>query len=255
MLKMDAPYSLQLISMFSAYTHSIPVIYSVLEGQYAGDLFVDSKDNPQIAILFTPFDFHFVAGNAQINKCVDVIDKAIFEHYLPETGKKEAIVFCPDPLWDKVLDEVFKRHNGIKDNRRVFRLNKEHFINHVYGSGKTLEGVENKLFYEQERGAEKQYPTCRVFKDEECVSFCSGFMLGKGHAEIDVFTLIEHRRKGYAKEASVTLINELLNSGIEPDWCTWPYRTESEKLALSLGYKLWKDIPAHIWVEAECGVL
>ena len=80
-------------------------------------------------------------------------------------------------------------------------------------------------------------------------------MLGKGHAEIDVFVEEDYRGKGYAKRASTILIKELLDKNIEPDWCTWAYRTESQKLALSLGFELFDEVPVHIWVEAECGKL
>lgn len=43
--------------LFSEYTHNIPVIYSSLEGQYDGEPYVDSENNPQIAVLFTPLHF------------------------------------------------------------------------------------------------------------------------------------------------------------------------------------------------------
>lgn len=43
------------------------------------------------------------------------------------------------------------------------------------------------------------------------------------------------------------LISTLLEKDIEPDWCTWSYRVESEKLAYSLGYELKGIVPAHIW--------
>ena len=33
------------IGMFQEYTHSIPAIYSSLEGQYEGELYVDSIEN------------------------------------------------------------------------------------------------------------------------------------------------------------------------------------------------------------------
>lgn len=240
--------------MFSEYSHNIPAIYSILEGQYEGEVYADSKNNPQIAILFTPFAFNFVAGNAEENNAVDVIDEVLFKHYLPKTGQKEAVVFCPNRNWEKVLDIIFGKHHGIKDNRRIYRLNREKFRN-VYAGRKVLVDIESKIFYEQDKGAKKQYPISRIIKGNECISFCSGFMIGKGHAEIDVSTNEFYRGKGYAKEAAITLIKELLDSGIEPDWCTWPFRTESQKLALSLGYELTDEVPAHIWVEDECCIL
>jgi len=240
------------LSMFNGYTHNIPVIYSSMEGQYDGQLFVDSVDDTQVAILFTPFAFHFVAGNAEADNIIDMLDEIIFKQYLAETEQKEAIVFCPNEKWDIVLDEVFARHNGLKDNRLVFRLNRERF-KEVQAGQKALDGMENKLLYEQANGAKKEYPVSRIFKGTKCISFCSGFMLGKGHGEIDVATEEAYRKMSCAKEASITLINELLENGVEPDWCTWPYRIESQKLALSLGFELKEKVPVHIWVEEECG--
>jgi len=223
-----------------------------LEGQYDGELYINSEDNPQIAVLFTPFAFHFVSGNTEADNVVDIVDDIIFKQYIPQTKQKEAIVFAPDSKWDKVLDVVFSKYHGIKDRRKIFKLNKEKF-NTIKAGRDRLKDIESKVLYTQDGGAGKPYPVCRIFKDGECVSFCSGFMLGKGHAEIDVATSEMHRGKGYAKEASIALINELIKNDIEPDWCTWPYRLESEKLALSLGFELADEIPAHIWVEAECG--
>ncbi|KAB3531593.1 hypothetical protein [Alkaliphilus serpentinus] len=53
------------LSLFSDYRHSIPIIYSSLEGKYDGELFVDSEIDPQLAVLFTPFTFHYVARNPE----------------------------------------------------------------------------------------------------------------------------------------------------------------------------------------------
>lgn len=242
------------LNFYNDYTHNIPVIYSSLEGQYEGELFVDSEVDPQIAILFTPFGFHFVGGNPETDNVVDVLDGMLFKEYLINSGQKEAIVFGPNEKWDKVLNEVFERHHGIKGNRKIFHLNKEKFEK-VKSIKNDFESIEKSLIYEKDGGSTIHYPVCRIFKDEKCISFCSGFMLGKGRAEIDVFTEETYQGKGYAKETGIALITELLNKGIEPDWCTWPYRIESQKLALSLGFELAEEISAHIWGEDECGQL
>ncbi len=238
--------------LFEEYTHNIPVIYSSLEGQYNGELYVDKEDNPQIAILFTPFAFHFVAGDADTSDVIDIVDDTIFKQYLLKTEQKEALLFAPNQKWHTILDEVFKRHNGIKDNRMVFCLNKEKY-SEQNNTKKIITDMDNRVVFEKEQSSQKEYPVSRVYIGEKCVSFCSGFMLGKGHAEIDIATVEEYRGKGYAKEAAFTLINQLLSDGIEPDWCTWPYRVESQKLAYSLGFELSDKIPAYIWVEDECG--
>jgi hypothetical protein len=218
--------------LFEEYTHNIPVIYSSLEGQYEGELFVDKVKNPQMAILFTPFDFHFVAGNAEISDVINLVDDTVFNQYLLKTDQKEAILFAPNQKWNTILDEVFKRHNGIKDKRLIFNLNKEKYQKHNNSREISSDSL-SRLLLEKEQS--------------------SGFMLGKGHAEINIGTVEAFRGKGYAKDAAFTLINHLLKDDIEPDWCTWPYRVESQKLACSLGFELSEEVPVYIWVEDECG--
>ncbi|WLC63642.1 GNAT family N-acetyltransferase [Clostridium tagluense] len=80
-------------------------------------------------------------------------------------------------------------------------------------------------------------------------------MLGKNYAELDVSTETEFRGNGYAKIASITLISELLEKDIIPNWCTWPYRIESQLLAKTIGFDPKHDVRAYIWVEEECGEL
>jgi len=238
--------------LFEGYTHSIPVIFSSLEGQYDGQLYVDSEKDPGIAILFTPFNFHYLAGSPEVEDVVNILDEMIFKKYLKETRGKEVVVFCPDKRWEKVLDEVFTRHNGIKDVRKMYQLNKMRFRKIVQGR-ESLEGIEQRLVYEQSYGALQEYPVYRIYKSDRCISYCAGFMTGKDQVEIDVSTVEEYRGQGYAFEASVDLIDFLLENGFEPVWAAWPYRAGSQNLAISLGFELKDEVSAYIWVEAECG--
>jgi hypothetical protein len=241
-------------NLFCEYRHNIPVIYSSLEGQYDGELYANNDVSADFAFLSTPFDFSFAAGNPRSEDAAEQIHKLLFDELLKARGKKEAIVFCPNEEWYTILDEVFERHNGIKDVRKIFSLNVEKFYKCKEEMNIKQEGI-TKICYEQENGSSIKYPVCRVFKNDVCVSFCSAFMLGKNHAELDVFTEEEFRGNGYAKLASVTLIAELLAKNIIPDWCTWPYRVESQNLAQAIGFEAQKDVRAYIWVEEACGKL
>jgi len=241
-----------ILKYFEEYSHNIPVIYSHLEGQYQGELIFDNEQNPQVVILFTPFDFHYIAGNAEMDDVVNVVEKMIFKKYLSRNNKKEAIVFGPSKKWNQVLDQVFKRHQGIIDSRMIFKLNMEKYQNQL-NDRQINDKLDYKLLFEKEQDSQLKYPIARVYVEDQSVSFCSGFMLGKGHAEINVETLETYRGNGYAKEAAFTLIDYLLESSIEPDWCAWPFRKASHQLAISLGYELSEEIPAYIWVEEECG--
>jgi len=254
MIKVKEEEKQKYLYMFNEYTHNIPVIYSSLEGQYEGELYIDNELNTQIAILFTPFAFHFVAGDSKVSNVIDIVDEMIFKRYLSEHDEKEAIVFSPNGSWDEVLDTIFKKHNGIKDKRVLFSLNKDKFMKR-YEIKKENSDIEKKIVYDKAGGSNTEYPTCKIYVDQKCVSFCSGFMLGKEHAEINISTEEEYRRKGYARETAFTLIKELISRGIEPDWCAWSHKESSRKLAESLGFELAEEIPTHIWVEDECGKL
>ncbi|MCK8060616.1 MULTISPECIES: GNAT family N-acetyltransferase [unclassified Fusibacter] len=252
MIKVKEEEKKKYFHMFEEFTHNIPVIYSSLEGQYDGSLYVDDEVDPKIAVLFTQFAFHFIAGDSSAQNVVDLVDDMIFKQYLYTSKEKEAIVFSPSQSWNGVLDEVFKRHNGIRDERVLYKLDRKKFYERYENRSESL-NTEKKIALEKENGSSIEYPICRVFVEQTCVSFCSGFMLGNGHAEIDVATEEEYRGLGYAKEAAFSLINELLKDDIEPNWCSWACKEGSRRLAESLGYDFAEEIPAHIWVEDECG--
>jgi hypothetical protein len=241
-------------NLFSGYKDNIPVIYSSLEGQYNGELYVDNEVESEYAFLVTPFDFSFIAGNPKSEGVAEQIHQLLFDELLKGRGQKEAIVFCPDEQWYSILDKVFDRHNGIKDGRKIFSLNLKEF-NKCKKEMKHNDEVRTEIFYEHGCGSTIDYPVCRVFKNDTCVSFCSAFMLGKNYAELDVSTETEFRGNGYAKIASITLISELLENDIIPNWCTWPYRIESQLLAKTIGFEPKHDVRAYIWVEEECGEL
>lgn len=241
-------------NLFNEYRHNVPVIFSSLEGQYAGELFVNNEVKCEYAFLATPFDYYFVAGNPKSEGAVEGIDKLLFYQLLKKREKKEAVVFCPNEQWFSVLNEIFGKHNGLKDGRKVFSLNLEKFMK-IRNEIKLDNEVHIELCYEHDNGSAIDYPVCRVFKNNTCVGFCSAFMIGKNHAELDVFTEAEFRKNGYAKLTSITLISELLEKNIIPVWCTWPYRIESQILAKAIGFEQQEDVQAYIWVEEACGKL
>ena len=240
--------------IFQAYKHSLPVIFSSLNGQYPGSLFVEKEGDTILALLTTPFCFHFVAGDIKMPDAAKRLHDILFNQYLRDTQQPEAIVFCPDETWYGLLEEVFERHHGVKDVRKRFGIKKDSFEAAV-SRLKEPDGIQTILTEEQDFGSAIPYPVCRIMKDGACVSFCSGFMLGSNHAELDVGTEEGHRGKGYAKWAAATLIAELLRRGMEPDWCTWPYRVESQALGKVLGFEPLSDVMAYIWSENDCGKL
>lgn len=230
--------------LFEPYTHNIPVIYASLNGQYDAALYIDQEKHPSVGILFTDFDFHYVVGK-MTEKNVKWLEKVVFEEYLTENDKKEGVFFTPDDVWDKALEKLF----DIRDSRCIYEKKQEKYdaFSRNYMALKDIEVV----IKETKEGAHLSYPICEIYKRGQRVSFCSGFMLGKGHAEIMVETDEAHRRKGYALEAAYHLVKYLNSKDIEPDWCTWPVKKASRALAEKLGFELKIEIPVHVWVKGE----
>ncbi len=235
--------------LFDEYSHNTAVIHSSIEGQYAGELFVNKQDNPDIAILFTPFDFAYVAGNPSFPNAIEVLKDVIFD-YINEHSKEEMVVFSPTEQWHSILAAVFDKHNGLSDYRKVFALNQTKFESFKQ-TMQNRNDVTATILYEQQHNSVIAYPVARVYKDGACVSHCAGFMLGKNHAEIDVGTEEGYEQQGYATIAAALLIDELLQKGITPDWNTWPYKEASQALAKKLGFEEQPSAKAFIWLKHQ----
>lgn len=231
--------------LFNDYTHSLPIIFSHLNGQYNGELYLDNGKNPKYGILITPFAFHYFCG-----KVFDSNDQDLIE-FLNEFLKKhnEAIFFCPSNSWNEVLDKIFSDKKMIKDVRKSFSFNKSKYLefknNIILVSNVKLEeeniseGIKSNW----------NFLTAKAYVNEKCISWCSSFMIGKGHAEINLFTEEGYRHQGYATSVCVALIDELIRENIIPDWNTWPYRLESQNLAFKLGFEDPKDINTLIYIK------
>lgn len=230
---------------FDGYKNNIPVIYSTLEGQYPGVIYSDEEE--EIVILVTKFDFIFLGGNIENKNAEDIVNDIIFNELVQKQQRKEIIVFVQNEKWNSSLDKVFQNHHGVCDLRKCFKLNRTKFND--IGKDTKLDNTRVIVKNEQENDSTIEYPVSRVYFKNLNVSYCSAFMLARGYAEIDVATDEAFRQKGYAKIGAIALMNELINQGIEPNWCTWPYRLESQALALSIGFELEKEVPAYIWVD------
>lgn len=225
---------------FLKYEHSIPIIFSHIEGQYPCEY---SLGNEEFQILFTPFDYHFIAGNPDVS--LDAVTNAMRE-YIKQHQKEEFILFGPNQQWEHQLQQLFQSIGGVVDTRHVFELNHEQFLQ-IKQSYKFQ--YQPTLIFEQDELSTIPYPKAIIKDNEEIISFASAFMLGKQEAEIDVWTKESHRKKKMAFEVSLVLIQYLIDQNIKPNWNTWARKESSQKLAEKLGFELRNKIPAYIWVK------
>lgn len=256
MIKIKAPYPKDIVKMFDKYTHNIPVIYSVIEGQYEGCIYVDNPAAPGYALLYTPFMFCYVTGDPDIAGIGPELDALVFKEILPDADAKEIIIFSPSGAWDRVLKQVFEAHHGFCDGRRLFEFDPDGYAKAKEKYHKQPDGI--RLCVKDTNDGSvclKPYPSAQLWLGDVCVCRCSAIMLGAGRAELDIETLPEHQGKGYGTFAAISLIDELLRRSYVPCWSTWPYREASLKLAQKIGFVRLPDTPAFIWTEQDCGKL
>lgn len=224
---------------FLEYDHNRAIIYSALEGQYNYDLI---KCKEQCSILCTIFDFHFIQGQSSEHHLE--IYQGIKE-YIINKQKNEFILFAPTEKWEPTLTKVFHKLNGVIDQRSIFELDKEKFLNQ-FNQHQFRYHVE--LIDEQTNGSKISFKTAVIKKDDQVISYCKGFMIGDKQVEIDVFTDENFRGNNMAFEVSLCLIKYLLDHQLTPNWSCWSKKESSKRLAQKLGFDFKKNVNAYIWV-------
>ena len=234
--------------LFDEFNFYQPFIFSIFENQYDGSVYVDNHEKINWALLQTPFLQHVIAGKPT-DECESIIEDILFSSILNEQNEKEIVVFYNNNEWDCILKNIFSRRNGVSDSRKIFGFSQEKFMQlNEIPIPDDIQVVIEKC---------KVLPfskidtwSVKILFENEVVSHCDSIMVGKNMAEIDIFTVESFRGKGYASIAGIKLIKKLLGNKITPCWSTWPFRIESQHIALKLGFTSQPDIKAWIWLES-----
>lgn len=223
---------------FSDYTHSLPIIHSHLEGQYKYTL---SSPNKSFLILYTSFDYHFITGDIP-NDEKEIIEE--LRNYIKENNPEELVLFSPNEEWENYLTKIFTYIGGVIDFRCSFTLDKTEF-KRIYDNYQFNHQIDLVRF--TDKLSSSPYYQAEVYDNEKLISFSRAFMEGKANAELDVWTDKDYRYKGLAFEASLVVINKLLDLDFTPNWTCWEEKKASQMLAYKLGYINPIKIKAFIW--------
>lgn len=227
----------EVILALNEYNHSRPIIFSHIEKQYACEVFYDETE--QYGILFTNFDYHFTFGNIPNN---DNNFLQVIKDYKDKHKKKEIILFAPNAKWNVFLKVVFSKINGVVDKRNLYYINKDTF--NQFDTTNTFIKIE----LVNDEDSLIAYPQANVYINGNLVSYCRAFMLGNKQAELDVWTHKRYRKKGFAFDTSLSLIEYLLKNNINPNWSCWANKKSSNTLAKKLGFELEMEITTFVWV-------
>jgi GNAT superfamily N-acetyltransferase len=236
--------------LFSDIEHSVPIVFSVLEGTAAGSVFVDDvdcvdrADCPRSAFVAVGGAFSYVAGDETDDAFGHALVSLIFGDLLPHQEEQELVLFAFTDGWRKKLDLLLSLKGAIRVYRKTFAFDAAHAPDFRLWRSRVPAGcriepiglVEGDLRF-----------GVRLMKGHEVVSECTAVFVGRGEAEIDIHTDENHRNLGRGAITASAFLEECFYRGLRPSWTCWPEREASIALAKKLGFVETADVPAHLW--------
>lgn len=245
--------------IFQNIPHNAAVVFSLIEGNTPGRIFVDRPEAPQSALIFPENAFFYIGGDFTNTGFSQAAIQVIFDEILPYAEEKEMVLFSFSEDWRKILDELLAEKGAITIYRKIFRFNPEKFAIHKgqqdrLPSGFVMRPIDWPLaerypaYWPLVAPDSVRFGIC-LMQGEQVVSECTSIFVGHGEAEIDISTHENFQGQGLATLTATAFIEECLARGLQPSWSCWTERQASWKLALKLGFDELPDAPAHLWVE------
>jgi len=238
-VELDRDNKIALRRLFGGYPCMHGCIAAVVE-EGAGKVFVDSQENPHIALAI--IDYQFLAGDP-FHESVPFL----FDFF----RTKKALV-APTPDWQHVVSttypgklEVYPResfqaeHFDVKKLRRLiselpadFELRKVRLKD--VSQFRELSPALTVCYTSSEEFIAKGVGM-GIFYKGRFISGASSSPLGGGKLEFEIQTHKQFRRRGFARIVAAALILYCLENGIEPCWDA--ANDDSSALAQQLGFR------------------
>ncbi len=234
------------------------IVFSVIEGNTPGRIFVDRPDNPSTAVLRFSGGEIYMGGRADDESLNREIVDLLFTELAPPVPY--LLIFSFSDAWKSALDELLADRGVRRVVRETFELSPERFRSahpdwrSRLPAGFRLERMDQRLALESDSGLDflwggidnfitRAFGYC-VLVEGEVVSRCSPVALGDRRFETGVGTVEAYRRRGLATVACCAFIQHCLEVGLQPEWGCF-HNVASKSLALKLGFVSGPDVEVH----------
>ncbi|MCP4706278.1 MAG: GNAT family N-acetyltransferase [candidate division Zixibacteria bacterium] len=230
-------------------------VFSIINGNHPGRIFVDNKNNPKTAIAWATGRWAYIDGcsnNTDFNRS---LLKFINETIISDSKNKLKMDWfelytCGVPEWEEIISKTVKEFDSSKHFESVYIWDKTKFSNYreyyKFPVNLTVKKNNFRLLSEKAQRSSlvpKRFKTkttygFSVLSKEEELAHCrsTGF-------EVDnkfMINVITHdanqRKKGYAEMASVALLDFCIENKLIPLWETTEDNIGSQRLAKKLGF-------------------
>lgn len=259
MIELDHALFSGLIPLFHNVAHSRAIVFSVLEGNSPGRIWVNDVQQPTCAFMLPQDAFYYAAGDSNNQTFLQELEGLVFDELLPQAAEPEVVIFSFSPLWHQRLAQALETKGVITINRKMFIFNQTKYNAYQerradIPSGFSLKGIDLPLmdrqpdFLPRFESTSQRFGVC-LLEGKTPVCVCSAVFIGAGEAEVDIHTEKRYQGQGLATLTASAFIDECLRSRLTPAWSCWPEREASWKLALRLGFEEQPDVPAILWVD------
>jgi RimJ/RimL family protein N-acetyltransferase len=231
--------------IFTNITHSKPLVFSVIEGNNDGSIYVDNVENPKTALVIL-YDMLFLDGQENNSQFNTEIYDLLFNDIFPSMKEEYFDFYCMSNELRVKIEPIFGSKIHGRPIRKTFSFSKDDYSLHLNWRDKVPESYKMEFIAEDfiyKHGYDKEFwrPSTKRFgfslvNGNEIISQCIAVFVGGGKAEIAVDTTEKYRNRGFATITCAAFIEYCLSIGLIPNWGCWDFRTASIALAKRLGF-------------------
>ena len=238
-------------------------IFSVIEGNTKGKIFVDNAANPRCAFFWNDFRYSYLSADP-LNK---IFQNDLFillsETLIPEakiSHDPTLVIYPCQTEWNKILKEALSNYKIKYLTRKIYRFTRI-VDKSVYKIPKNyqLRKINSRLLGEIKKGVpdiiDMFYTSRETFLSKglgfaiidtlhnKIISSCLSVFFGNNMAEIDISTDKEFRQQGFATIVAKAFLTECNKRNIEPIWECWSKNKSSILIAESIGFQNIENYP------------
>lgn len=234
------------------YQNGIEKAYplSIIEGFQSGEIFVDDKNKPGVALIWHYCGFANLLGNCD-EKAMSEIYKMI--HH-PSEGHSGRMALQAEK--DLQLQKLIMSDAAINEQKRyIFEFVNENITIPVFKncelqmiSGENYNLIKGKItpffsWESEEQFLNNGFGYCLI-NDAQVLACAFSAAVSDKYIDIGVETSEEYRGKGYGKIVALSMVKEIVRRGRIPTWACDTMNEGSMRLAVSVGFKI---IGTHPW--------
>lgn len=256
--------SVQATALFHhAPHHAHTFLFSVLEGQHVGRIFVDDPTSPTAALVHLACEYTFLLGDASNEAFAAATQRLLLNELASSPAPYGQLLFLI-PTTDAWHADILRRYCDFRIDdirRKAFTFDPEAYRARHNDWRTRLPADVTLCRYdgglaESAGGLAEFWGSIDRFladgfgfalmRDGEPVSRCHTVLVGAGEAEISVETADAYRRRGLATLTACAFIDHALQRGLTPSWSCWAHNEPSVALARHLGFRSTADVPVAV---------